>query len=128
MYGIGFGTFSEDRCIAISYPEGNKPGGKRANGVIKIGLLNKTESGYEVEWKYSYSIGGSYAYSCLAINKERIAVLYERDMAVHTNELVYLELPLEVFGIIDIEGERYEKIKLFVSNPPLAVSLPYDSL
>lgn len=90
-------------AIAISYPEGNKPGGKRANGVIKIGLLNKTESGYDVEWKYSYSIGGSYAYSCLATNGERIAVLYERDMAVHTNELVYLELPTEAFGLVDIE-------------------------
>ena len=90
-------------AIAISYPEGNKPGGKRANGIIKIGLLNKTESGYEVEWKYSYSIGGSYSYSCLATNGERIAVLYERDVAVHTNELVYLELPLEAFGIIDVE-------------------------
>ena len=90
-------------AIAISYPEGNKPGGKRANGIIKIGLLNKTESGYEVEWKYSYSIGGSYSYSCLATNGERIAVLYERDVAVHTNELVYIELPLEAFGIIDVE-------------------------
>ena len=88
-------------AIAISYPEGNKPGGKRANGVIKIGLLNKTDSGYEVEWKYSHSIVGSYAYSCLATNGQCIAVLYERDMAVHTNELVYLELPLEAFGIID---------------------------
>ncbi|MBE6699279.1 MAG: exo-alpha-sialidase [Ruminococcaceae bacterium] len=89
-------------AIAISYPEGNKPGGKRANGVIKIGLLDKTDSGYEVEWKYSYSIGGSYSYSCLATNGQRIAVLYERDAAVHTNELVYLELPLEAFGIIDV--------------------------
>ena len=90
-------------AIAISYPEGEKPGGKRANGVIKIGLLNKTENGYEVEWKYSYSIGGSYSYSCLATNGQRIAVLYERDMPIHTNELVYLELPLEAFGIIDVE-------------------------
>ncbi len=90
-------------AIAISYPEGEKPGGKRANGVVKIGLLNKTENGYEVEWNYSYSIGSSYAYSCLATNGQRIAVLYERDMPVHTNELVYLELPLEAFGIIDIE-------------------------
>ena len=90
-------------AIAISYPEGEKPGGKRANGVIKIGRLNKTENGYEVEWKYSYSIGGSYSYSCLATNGQRIAVLYERDMPIHTNELVYLELPLEAFGIIDVE-------------------------
>lgn len=90
-------------AIAISYPEGEKPGGKRANGVIKIGLLNKTENGYEVEWKYSYSIGGSYSYSCLATNRQRIAVLYERDMPIHTNELVYLELPLEAFGMIDVE-------------------------
>lgn len=94
----------DDRdAIAISYPEGEKPGGKRANGVIKIGLLNKTENGYEVEWKYSYSIGGSYSYSCLATNGQRIAVLYERDMPIHTNELVYLELPLEAFGMIDVE-------------------------
>ena len=90
-------------AIAISYPEGEKPGGKRANGVIKIGLLNKTENGYEVEWKYSYSIGGSYSYSCLATNGQRIAVLYERDMPIHANELVYLELPLEAFGMIDVE-------------------------
>ena len=89
-------------AIAISYPEGNKPGGRRTNGVIKIGLLDKTESGYEVEWKYSYSVGGSYSYSCLATNGQRIAVLYERDMAVHTNELIYLELPPEAFGIIDV--------------------------
>ena len=84
-------------AIAISYPEGNKPGGKRTNGVIKIGLLNKVESGYEVEWKYSYSIGGSYSYSCLATNGQRVAVLYERDMAVHTCELVYRELFLDEF-------------------------------
>ncbi len=90
-------------AIAISYPEGERPGGKRANGVIKIGLLNQTDKGYEVEWKYSYSIGGSYAYSCLATKGERIALLYERDMAVHTNELVYLELPLEVFETINVE-------------------------
>ncbi len=90
-------------AIAISYPEGEKPGGRRTNGVIKIGLLEKNEDGYEVEWKYSYPIGGSYAYSCLATNRQRIAVLYERDMPVHANELVYLELPLEAFGIIDIE-------------------------
>lgn len=89
-------------AIAISYPEGNKPGGKRVNGVIKIGLLNKNDSGYEVDWKYSYSIGGSYSYSCLATNGQRIAVLYERDEAVHTNELVYLELPLEAFGVIEV--------------------------
>ncbi|MBE6566832.1 MAG: exo-alpha-sialidase [Ruminococcaceae bacterium] len=90
-------------AIAISYPEGEKPDGKRANGVIKIGLLNKTKNGYEVEWKYSYSIGGSYSYSCLATNGQRIAVLYERDMPIHTNELVYLELPLEAFDMIDVE-------------------------
>ena len=89
-------------AIAISYPEGNKPGGTRANGVIKIGLLDKNESRYEVEWKYSYSIGGSYSYSCLATNGQRIAVLYERDEVVHTNELVYLELPLEAFGIAEV--------------------------
>lgn len=65
--------------------------------------MNKTDSGYEVEWKYFHSISGSYAYSCLATNGPRVAVLYERDMEVHTNELVYLELPLEAFGIIDVD-------------------------
>ncbi len=90
-------------AIAISYPEGDKPGGKRANGIIKIGLLEKTASGYGVEWKYSYSFDGSYCYSCLATNGQRIAVLYERDEAVHTCELVYLELPLNAFGIIDAD-------------------------
>lgn len=90
-------------AIAISYPEGNKPGGNRTNGIIKIGLLNKTDDGYEVEWKYSKFIDKSYWYSCLATNGQRIAVLYERDMAVHSCELVYLELPLEAFGIIDVD-------------------------
>ena len=90
-------------AIAISYPEGNKPGGNRTNGIIQIGLLNKTDSGYEVEWKYSKFIDKSYWYSCLATRGQRTAVLYERDMPVHSCEMVYLELPLEAFGIIDIE-------------------------
>ena len=90
-------------AIAISYPEGNKPGGNRTNGIIKIGLLNKTDSGYEVEWKYSKFIDKSYWYSCLATNGQRIAVLYERDIPVHSCDMVYHELPLEAFGIIDVE-------------------------
>ena len=89
-------------AIAISYPEGNKPGGNRTNGIIQIGLLNKTDSGYEVEWKYSKFIDKSYWYSCLATNGQRIAVLYERDIPMHSCELVYLEFPLEAFGIIEI--------------------------
>ena len=118
--GVTFGEFQEDKAlpycrdcmvsvlalswkvdgrdaIAISYPEGDKPGGRRTNGIIKIGLLNKTENGYEVEWKYSKFIDESYCYSCLAANGQRIAVLYERDMAVHTCELVYREFSTQEF-------------------------------
>ncbi len=91
--------FQVDGCdaIAISYPEGEKPGGKRTNGVIKIGLLHKCNNEYSVEWKYSKFIDSSYSYSCLAMSKDKIAVLYERDMTHHICELVYREFSVEEF-------------------------------
>ena len=84
-------------AIAISYPEGERPGGKRTNGVIKIGLLNKTETGYTAEWKYSKFVDPSYWYSCLATRGEKIAVLYERDMPLHSCDLAYREFFFEDF-------------------------------
>ena len=92
-----------DGCdaIAISYPEGEKPGGKRTNGIIKIGLLHKTNSEYTVEWKYSKRVDPSYWYSCLAQRGDKIAVLYERDMPHHTCELVYREFSVRDFEKID---------------------------
>lgn len=93
-------------AIAISYPEGEKPGGKRTNGIIKIGLLNKTEDGYEVDWKYSKFVDPSYWYSCLATKGDKIAVLYERDMPRHACELVYAEFSLDEFeGTSTPKGE-----------------------
>lgn len=91
--------FEVDGCnaIAISYPEGEKPGGKRTNGIIKIGLLHKCDNIYDVEWKYSKFVDSSYWYSCLATNKDKIAVLYERDISRHTCELFYNEFSIKEF-------------------------------
>ena len=91
--------FEVDGCnaIAISYPEGEKPGGKRTNGIIKIGLLHKCDNIYDVEWKYSKFVDSSYWYSCLATNKDKIAVLYERDISRHTCELIYNEFSIKEF-------------------------------
>ena len=92
-------------AIAISYPEGERPGGKRTNGVIKIGLLNKTETGYTAEWKYSKFVDPSYWYSCLATRGEKIAVLYERDMPLHSCDLAYREIFFEDFEEIVSEED-----------------------
>ena len=88
-----------DGCdaIAISYPEGEKPGGTRKSGIIKIGLLQKGEDGYQTEWKYSKSVDPSYWYSCLATKGDKLAVLYERDQSHHFCELVYREFSLSDF-------------------------------
>lgn len=90
-------------AIAISYPEGEKPGGKRTNGIIKIGLLHKDEDEYTVEWKYSKFIDPSYCYSCLATNGKKIAVLYERDVPLHNCELVYREFSINDFDDINFK-------------------------
>jgi hypothetical protein len=92
-------------AIAISYPEGERQGGKRTNGVIKIGLLNKTETGYTAEWKYSKFVDPSYWYSCLATRGEKIAVLYERDMPLHSCDLAYREFFFEDFDEIVSEED-----------------------
>lgn len=70
------GTIDGKPAVIGAMPEG----GGRANGIIRIGLIEENAEGkYTINWKYRYEVNkGSYTYSCLTeLPDGRVALLYE---------------------------------------------------